>query len=296
MTSGYQHCEDLAHWNTLAGRTFGPIEVRSRVQGFRGGMSVCDWPSVRLVDVQSTPARVEGGAPRHPGWFILFNRGGLCRVRQRGCDAAISQGEMTLLRADDAYEIWFDEPNRMQIAALPALALPAGLQQGLLRRYGVEEASVVGALLAQLRALSAPDRRLDRVALQRLLADLVLMATPEAVDDAEGARAGTSQARLARLQSLVSQRLDDPDLDAAELAHALGVSVRAVQKLLAAQGTTLGAYRNELRLQRAADLLRSRPERIADIALQVGFGDISHFCRCFRRRFGCSARQWRAGA
>ncbi|RFZ87578.1 AraC family transcriptional regulator [Shinella sp. WSJ-2] len=34
----------------------------------------------------------------------------------------------------------------------------------------------------------------------------------------------------------------------------------------------------------------AKPERIGDIALEVGFSDISYFNRCFRKRFGCSPR------
>jgi len=176
------------------------------------------------------------------------------------------------------------------------LGLPAGLQRGVLRRYGVDEASVVRALLARLRALGPADHVPDRVAVERLFADLVMMATPA---DSDGPVRGGDrrlQARLSRLKALVAQRLDDPGLGVSVLAEGLSVSTRSVQKLLAGQGTTVGAYLVEQRLQRAAELLRAQPDRIADIALQVGFGDISYFCRAFRRRFGCTAGQWRAGA
>lgn len=287
-----QHCEDLHRWNSLAARTFGTIEVRARQRGFQGGMSVCDWPSLRLVEVHSTPASVTGGAPRQPGWFVLFNRAGLCHLRQGACRTAIAPQEMTLLRADEPYEIGFAEANRMQIAALPLLGMPEVLQQGVMRHYGVDEAAVVGALLARLRA---GDRTPERLALQRLLVDLLLLATPDADGDSACQPERRQQARLARLKALVDQRLDDPELGAGELADGLGVSVRSVQKLLAGQGTTLGAYLAEQRLQRAAELLRAGRGRIADIALQVGFGDISHFCRAFRRRYGCTAGQWRHG-
>jgi AraC-like DNA-binding protein len=290
-----QHCEDLHRWNSLAVRTFGSIEVRSLHRGFQGGMSVSDWPSLRLIEVHSTPACVTGGAPLQRGWFVLFNRAGRCRLRQGGCQTAIDAHEMTLLRADEPYEIGFAEANRMQIAALPLLGLPEGLQQGVMRHYGADEAAVVGALLGRLQALGAGDRSPERVALQRLLVDLLLLATPDADRDAARQPARREQARLDRLKALVAQRLDDPELGAGVLADGLGVSVRSVQKLLAGQGTTLGAYLVEQRLLRAAELLRSGRSRIADIALQVGFGDISYFCRAFRQRFGCTASQWREG-
>ena len=53
---------------------------------------------------------------------------------------------------------------------------------------------------------------------------------------------------------------------------------------------------NELRLQRAFALLiepHGSARRISDIALEVGFSDISHFNRLFRTRFGVSPRSVR---
>jgi AraC-like DNA-binding protein len=54
---------------------------------------------------------------------------------------------------------------------------------------------------------------------------------------------------------------------------------------------------NELRLQRAFALLiepNGNGQRISDIALEVGFSDISHFNRVFRARFGISPRSVRS--
>ena len=66
-----------------------------------------------------------------------------------------------------------------------------------------------------------------------------------------------------------------------------------MQLIFEGQGSTLTAYILERRLQSAADALRRRPQtRIADVALDAGFGDLSYFCRSFRRRFGCTAREW----
>src|SRR5438552_3959568 len=44
-----------------------------------------------------------------------------------------------------------------------------------------------------------------------------------------------------------------------------------------------------VRLDAAADRLVDNSARIADIAFDVGFRDISHFCRAFRKRFDVTA-------
>jgi AraC-like DNA-binding protein len=55
----------------------------------------------------------------------------------------------------------------------------------------------------------------------------------------------------------------------------------------------------ERRLENAAALLRDprwRERRIADVAAEAGFTDLSHFSRAFRRRYGATPSDVRAAA
>lgn len=58
-------------------------------------------------------------------------------------------------------------------------------------------------------------------------------------------------------------------------------------------GTVLGAL-NERRLREVKRLLRETDEDIETVCGAAGFNDPSGLRRLFRRRFGCSMRQWRA--
>ncbi len=85
-------------------------------------------------------------------------------------------------------------------------------------------------------------------------------------------------------------------LDVAQTARRVNRSVRAVQAALRAAGTTYGALAMETRLAQAATLLRSplaRQRSITELALALGFEDLSHFSRRFRERYGVSPRQYR---
>jgi AraC-like DNA-binding protein len=62
-----------------------------------------------------------------------------------------------------------------------------------------------------------------------------------------------------------------------------------------ATGMTLVDYLTQIRLTQAVRLLRATDRSIAEIATQVGFADQSYFDRRFRRRFGRTPRQFRAG-
>jgi transcriptional regulator GlxA family with amidase domain len=82
------------------------------------------------------------------------------------------------------------------------------------------------------------------------------------------------------------------------LAARLGVSVRYVQDLMKDSGVGVTARILELRLQKAHAILTNDRDcvlRIGDVAWSCGFNEVSHFHRCFRRRFGAAPGQFRAG-
>ena len=58
-------------------------------------------------------------------------------------------------------------------------------------------------------------------------------------------------------------------------------------------GITPHQYLLRLRLRRASVRLFSEKRKIAEIALDCGFGDISNFNRAFRGEFGMSPRTYR---
>ncbi|MDE2597446.1 MAG: helix-turn-helix domain-containing protein [Sphingomonadales bacterium] len=114
--------------------------------------------------------------------------------------------------------------------------------------------------------------------------------------------AGRPEARLAdnalrtRVLRLIEARLCDPLLKTTTIAQECHASVRTVQNLFAAMGTTPSAYILERRLCRAADRLAAYPDAsITEIAFELGFNDSAYFTRCFRQHFGMAPRDWRAG-
>ncbi len=58
-------------------------------------------------------------------------------------------------------------------------------------------------------------------------------------------------------------------------------------------GTTLIRYLNDIRCQKAGELLATTKETILDIALACGFNNFSHFCHTFKEVYGYSPGQFR---
>jgi AraC-like DNA-binding protein len=106
-------------------------------------------------------------------------------------------------------------------------------------------------------------------------------------------------ARLVAAKDAVERLLDEPDLDRATIAAAVGLSVRELARIFAIEDDTPAAYVRRRRLERCrADLAAPRlaTRTITDIALSHGFNDAAHFSRLFKESYGVSPADYRASA
>ena len=99
--------------------------------------------------------------------------------------------------------------------------------------------------------------------------------------------------RLAEAISYLETNYAEPiDLD--ELARTAHMSKRGfIRAFRAAMSSAPIAYLIQLRINRAADLLRHSSRSITDIAFDVGFSDSNYFTRQFRKVLGVSPRTYR---
>lgn len=85
------------------------------------------------------------------------------------------------------------------------------------------------------------------------------------------------------------------ELTAARIAQSAAVSesecLRCFRSMM---GTTPMRYVRQLRVQRAAELLETTEEKIADVGAACGFQEMSYFARTFRAFMGKTPREYRA--
>jgi AraC family transcriptional regulator len=82
-----------------------------------------------------------------------------------------------------------------------------------------------------------------------------------------------------------------------DVADAVGVHpVHLARVFRLHYGTPVGAYQRALRLTWAAGMLTDSNDGIAQIALQAGFFDQSHFTRVFKRQYGLTPLAYRLAA
>ncbi len=77
------------------------------------------------------------------------------------------------------------------------------------------------------------------------------------------------------------------------VASKLGIARRSLQRRLDAHGKTFRQLVDELLLDQSRALLTGRAESITDIALRLGYSDLAHFTRAFRRWTGQSPSDYR---
>lgn len=105
----------------------------------------------------------------------------------------------------------------------------------------------------------------------------------------------TTDPFLLRLRSLAEEHLHDPRFDATALARLQGASLKILNaRLLKIADTTAASFLRRLRLEKAAELLRTHPSlNITEIADRAGFSGGDVFSNVFRKYFGESPMEWR---
>ena len=87
--------------------------------------------------------------------------------------------------------------------------------------------------------------------------------------------------------ALLRERLSEPpSLD--ELGRLVGCSPFYLSRTFSTEmGMTISQYLRQLRLERAAELLRSGRFNVTEAAVEVGYSSLSHFSQAFHEHFGC---------
>lgn len=100
------------------------------------------------------------------------------------------------------------------------------------------------------------------------------------------ARIGVRHPKLSRVIALMHEHIEDP-LSAAELAQAVGMSTRQLERLFRRYlDRSPKRYYLELRLEKARRLLLQTDMSVISVALACGFTSPSHFSKCYRSQYG----------
>lgn len=225
---------------------------------------------------------------------LVIARSKHLHASQRGRDVALQSGEATLLRVSDPGNVGAHEQFGFVTLMIPFTDLETrarGIGNFVARRIH-RRSEGLDLLRSYVRAAERNWSRISgqrREIIRQHLTDLAALAIISDVSIGESQFSPVVVSRLAAALELIDTCFEMPGLGVADVARRMQVSPRYLQRILEKSGMSFTDRLNEIRLQKAHALLTERggqPRRISDIALRVGFSDISHFNRLFRARFG----------
>ncbi len=310
-STGLARREALSQWRDWAASTIAPIEV----EVFDPNAFAAQWVShgigqLRLLHLHAPAQRVThigaaGMAMRAtPSIQLVYAISGVLKTRMGGRSFDVRPGEFVLLDNTRFYQMEMDTEHECIDLMMP---------QGWLEKYLPDPGALLGRAISGSTGWGAPlgalletvvAGGLDNAPVPRpLVAEQVgnLLALATGLEEAGEARDRLGRHRnqlAARILRRIESDYADPDLSPEVVARQVGVSKRYLQTLLAASGTSFVQELNATRLDRASDMLadpRAGNLAIADIAFRTGFLDPGYFARLFRKRFGITPREWRAG-
>jgi AraC-like DNA-binding protein len=93
--------------------------------------------------------------------------------------------------------------------------------------------------------------------------------------------------RIEKAQGILRARMTQPP-SLEELGRLVGCSPFYLSRLFSQEsGLTIQQFLRQVRLERAAGLLRSGKCNVTEAALEVGYNSLSHFSTAFHKTFGC---------
>lgn len=232
---------------------------------------------------------------------LLLNLAGALTVSHRGREVSLDEKHAIAVLHGEPAAVLFHNAKAAVVVPRAALAPLVVNVEDAAMRVIPRDNPALRLLTGYLKALhedipiETPEFR-HRV--ETHIHDLVALAIGATRDGAAiAAERGVRAARLAAIKADITARLDRRDLGLAAVAARQHVSPRYVQMLLESEGLTFSGFVIEQRLARAHQML-TRPSyagwTVSAIALASGFGDLSHFNRSFRRRYGATPSDVRA--
>jgi AraC-like DNA-binding protein len=294
-----------AYWReAILQQRFGLDCKLHKASTFHASMRTWDLGSVKLAKLALSghsvlsECRLARQFP-HEHLYLKLVVSGRVVFEQFGHCTSVGAGGMVLVDPVRQFTETFAEPSELVLFMLPKRELQ---ERGLV-------SEVQGALVQS--ATANPDNAAlwhfllgaaqhvenTSVHLRARLGTQILDFADHLVGYSSEARPSRSAAvNLVRIKGHIQRHLGDPDLGTAEIAAAMRISPRSINRLFAAEGTSLMRYVWNCRLERAHAILQDGARNcvsIEEVSWRCGFSDAAHFSRSFKCRYGYPPREFR---
>ncbi|MEP3278801.1 MAG: helix-turn-helix domain-containing protein [Stappiaceae bacterium] len=305
-TAGIDPASKSTHWHQSIAETYFPLDLKFREPGrFDGEISSWALGNVSLSRLRSQPL-MYCRSPKHlvdesrEQLLVTIPAKAEVSFSQCGRDVRCGKGSFVLERSYEPYEFSHEQASDLWVLKVDAAALGnrirdpdrfCGMRFDATSGAGGLFADMVGHIPIRYEAISGGAR--EHVGQQ--LVDLLALSLKEDDRTLSAGNSSVRSAHLLRAEAFVHANLSERDLAPETIADGCGISVRYLHEVFRDTNQTLGQWIRELRLNAAREDLAA-PENgrsIAEICYRRGFGDQAQFSRLFKKRFGCTPREWK---
>lgn len=297
----------IAYWREAVCESYVKLGCDTRQsRRFSGALDIRHFPNVAVSRVSGAAHSVvrrerDIRTDSNASFLLSVQLQHTSRVSQFGHTAVLQPGDMAIYDSTHPYQLDLSDgfsqtvlqfPKDRILARLPHAQLLGGIRVDGQCGIGKTVAQTIVQLSAQLddgdTLLSGllEDTLMDLIAtgLASSLQRPVELSSPE-------------QHLLMRARAFIGEHLHDPDLNRAQVARSVGLSVRRLNEVFAKHDTSITAdIRQKRLLAVAADLADARfaGRSISEIALARGFSNLQHFSTLFKKFHQCSPKAYRS--
>ena len=223
-----------------------------------------------------------------PGQGLFINSGALHAVEQEPAGPAVLHSVVFHPRLVGGHmdSVFWQE-------LIQPLTADKALHSLLLDPQVSWQGELIRDILAAWEAVTREDPDYENYARYRLSAGLGRLNRRRPADRLPGRQDQIDARRMKRMLEFLEAHYTE-ELTAERIAGSVSVSpsvcLRCFRKLL---GMTPIRYLRQLRLEKAAHLLRATDLPVNRISLECGFSDVSYFTKTFRGEKGCAPREYR---
>ncbi|MBV1908822.1 MAG: helix-turn-helix domain-containing protein [Kangiellaceae bacterium] len=234
-------------------------------------------------------------------YLVKFQMKGEGIVQQCGREAHLRQGDFVICSSSEPYKLLLPTDYYQAV-----LTIPQTMLQDIFHSpddyLGIRMNSqfpIHGILSQFMFSLTQRLDLLEPEIIHRLEANILDLLITSLRSEEKVTRVlpdNSVELHLQRIKRYIELNFKDPGLSPEDIAKAVNISKRYLHKLFKEEGTSVSTYIKKNRLDACRRALVN-PElqhlKTIDIALDNGFGDVSHFHRCFKAEFEMTPRQFR---
>lgn len=99
---------------------------------------------------------------------------------------------------------------------------------------------------------------------------------------------------VVKTKRYIANNYENPNLTLSTIAEYIGLNEKYFTNRFSKEtGETFSAYLTEIRMQKAKELLKSTSFKVYEVAEMVGYHNVEHFNRFFKKNMGMSPTQYR---